>query len=279
MNEISKQRIELAKRNFEKFLDPNVIAAAVTGSVAKGYADDYSDLDTIILRYNPYSQDEFDKIIEDAKSTGGDLYHGTPEEGFACYYYFEGVKCDFGFGDFRETEKLIDDMIVKPEVDLVKHLQISGLIDGYILYGNEWFDKILTKAKIYPYDLQLMMVKHHLKFYPEWVMQTMGVERRDKLFFYETLIEITGNIIGILCGLNKMYHPGKLKGVEWTIEQMKIKPDNFFNRYNHVFDVEKSTVVTEIYSLVRETLNLIDSNLPEVSTERARALLEMKLRK
>lgn len=279
MNEISKQRIELAKRNFEKFSDPNVIAAAITGSVAKGYADEYSDLDIIILRYNPYSQDEFDKIIEDAKNTGGDLYHGSPDEGFACYYYFDGIKCDFGFGDFRETEKLIDEMLVKPEVDIVKHLQISGLIDGYILYGKEWFDKILTRAKNYPHDLQILMVKHHLKFYPEWVLQKMGVDRGDKLFYYETLLEIFGNIIGILCGLNKMYHPGKLKGVEWTIENMNIKPDNFFNRYSNVFDVNKSAAVAEIYSLVRETFNLIDTYLPEVSTERARALLEMKLRK
>jgi len=279
MNEISKKRIELAKRNFEKFKDPNVIAAAVTGSVAKGYADDNSDIDTIILRYNSFTQQEFDKIIEEAKSTGGDLYHGSPEEGFACYYYFDGIKCDFGFGDFRETEKLITEMLEKPEVDLIKHLQISGLIDGFILYGHEWFNNLLNKAKQYPKELQVMMVKHHLKFYPEWVMQKMGVERNDTLFYYETLIEITGNMLGILCGLNKMYHPGKLKGVDWTIDQMNIKPVSFKERYSNVFAIESSKAVKEIYVLVRETLDLVDKHLPEVSTERTRKLQEMKLRK
>lgn len=278
MNEISKQRIELAKRNFEMFKDPNVIAAAVTGSVAKGYADDNSDIDTIILRYNPFKQEEFDKIIDDAQKSGGDLYHGSPDEGFACYYYIEGIKCDFGFGDFRETEQLINDMFEKPEIDLVKHLQISGLVDGYILYGHDWFNKLLSKAANYPKDLQVMMVKHHLKFHPRWVLEKMAVERGDVLFYHESLVEITGNMIGILCGLNKKYHPGKLKGVEWSIEQMPVKPDNFFNRYNRVFSAGKNSAVNEIYKLVEETLDLVDMYLPEVSTERNRKILGMKLR-
>lgn len=65
------------------------------------------------------------------------MYHGTPEEGFAVYYYIDGIKCDFGIGDYRETDKLIDEMLEKPEVDLIKHLQIAGIMDGYDLYGDE----------------------------------------------------------------------------------------------------------------------------------------------
>ena len=49
MNEISVKRLELAAQNFNKFKNENVIAGFVTGSVAKGYADDYSDIDTIII--------------------------------------------------------------------------------------------------------------------------------------------------------------------------------------------------------------------------------------
>jgi hypothetical protein len=123
-----------------------------------------------------------------------------------------------------------------------------------------------------------MMVKHHLKFHPKWVLEKMAVDRADVLFFYESLVEITGNMIGILCGLNKKYHPGKLKGVEWSIEQMHIKPNDFYKRYINAFSIDKNKAVNEIYKLVEETLSLVDINLPEVSTERNRNLLEMKLR-
>ena len=50
MNEISKVRMELARKNAGHLMDdPNVIAMLVTGSVAKGIADDNSDIDTIVI--------------------------------------------------------------------------------------------------------------------------------------------------------------------------------------------------------------------------------------
>lgn len=279
MNEISKQRIELAKQNLEMFKHLDIAAAMITGSVAKGYADDNSDIDTLINVDKKLAKDEFDKIVDNARASGGDLYHGTTDEGFAVYYYIDGIKCDFGIGDYRETEKLIDEMTAKPEVDLIKHLQVAGIMDGYDLYGSELISKWRSKGVQFPYELQIMMINHFKKFHPKWVMEKMAVDRGDILFYNESVVEIIGNIIGILCGLNKMYHPGKLKGIEYTVNKMKVKPDNFINRYNRIFSIEKSLAVEELYILINETLNLIDKHLPEISTERSRKILDMKLRK
>lgn len=280
MNEINKSHLALADRNALKYKNnPNIKAVVVTGSVAKGYADYNSDIDTLIIYDKPFTKEEYDKIIEEAKSTGGDLYHGTPEEGFAVYYYIDGIKCDFGFGPYTETEKMINEMLDKPEVDLIKHLQILGFIESVALYGEEWVNEWKKKAKNYPPKLAVLLVNHFKKFHPEWVLQTMGVERDDVLFLYESFIEVLGNIFGILCGLNKMYHPGKLKGAEYYINKMEIKPDNFIMRYDMLFKLEHSQAVRELYKLVRETLSLIEKYMPEVSTERSRKLLEMKLRK
>ena len=279
MNAVSKQRIELAKRNLVLFKHLDIAAAMVTGSVAKGFADDNSDIDTLINIDRKLTKNEYDKIITDARASGGDLYHGTPEEGFAVYYYIDGIKCDFGIGNYRETYKLIDEMIEKPEVDLIKHLQIAGIMDGYDLYGDELIRSWRTKAAQFPEELQIMMINHFKKFHPKWVMEKMAVERGDILFYNEAIIEVIGNIIGILCGLNKMYHPGKLKGIEYTLNNLQVKPDDFINRYKRIFSIEKTFAVEELYLLINETLDLIDKYSPEVSTERSRKLLEMKLRK
>lgn len=279
MNEISKQRIELAKRNLKMFKHLDIAAAMVTGSVAKGYADDNSDIDTIINLDKKLTQDEFDKIVADAKASGGDLYNGTPEEGFSVYYYIDGIKCDFGIGDYRETEKLIDEMLEKPEVDLIKHLQVAGIMDGYDLYGSELISTWRSKAVQFPHELQIMMINHFKKFHPKWVMEKMAVERGDILFYNESVVEIIGNIIGILCGLNKMYHPGKLKGVEYTISKMKIKPKDFFERYNNIFSIEKTKAVKELYKLIDETLDLAGKYLPQVDIERSRKIINLVLRK
>lgn len=280
MNEISKLRITQAKDNLRLFDFLDIRAAAVTGSVAKGYADDNSDIDTIVFLNNQMTQCEFDKIVNAAKASGGDLYHGSPEEGFAVYYYIDGVRCDFGFGHYSETETLINEMLEKPEVDQTKHLMISGLIDGYILKDSGWLAPLIKKAEDnYPQELQVMLVSHFKKFHPEWAIEKMTIGRADILYYYESLVEMTGNIIGILCGLNKFYHPGKLKGVEHTIEKMHIKPRDLVKRYNFVLSAEKSEALKELFDLVRETFDLIDKHLPEVSTKRSREVLEMVLRK
>jgi hypothetical protein len=279
MNGISKKRLALAKENLKMFRLQGLICAMVTGSVAKGYADENSDIDTLINYDKPVSDEEFDEIVAGARASGGDLYHGTAKEGFAVYYYINGIKCDFGIGVHEETEELISGMLAKPEMDLTKHLMIAGFLEGYTLYGDEWVKKWRLKALEFPKDLQVLMVNHFKKFHPEWVLEKMAIERGDELFYRESLIEVIGNMIGIMCGLNRMYHPGKLKGVEWTIEQMRVKPNDFFGRYTAVLNMEKQPAVKELYILVRETLDLIDEHLPEVSTERSRKLLDMKLRK
>ena len=147
MNEISRKRLVQAEKNLELFSDFDIKAAAVTGSISKGYGDDTSDIDTIIMLNRVLLQSEFDKVIADAKASGGNFFHGSPEEGFAVYYYIDGVRCDFGFGHYSETEKLINEMLEKPEVDLMKHLQIYGLIDGYSLKESNWLNRLPAKAE------------------------------------------------------------------------------------------------------------------------------------
>ncbi len=279
MNKISKKRIELAKKNFKRFNNSNVIASYITGSVAKGIADENSDIDTIINYKKPFAKKQFDKIVSEAKKTGGDLYHGTPEDGFAVYYYIDGIKCDFGFGDYRDTEKMINEMTQKPEADEMKHLQISGFIDSIVIKGGGWVNKWRKKVSDYPPTLAVMTVENYLKFHPEWVLQKMGIERNDILFLNESMTESIGNIFGILCGLNKKYLPGKLKGMDYYLGKMKIKPENIIERYRMLFKSGHDIAVRELYKLIRETILLVEKYMPEVSTRRTKKTIEMKLRK
>lgn len=278
MNEISRKRLEEAAKNIKLFSSFDIRAAAVTGSIAKGYGDDNSDIDTIIMLNKILLQSEFDKVIADAKASGGNFFHGSPEEGFAVYYYIDGVRCDFGFGHYSETEKLINEMLEKPEMDLMKHLQISGLIDGYILKDSNWLNRLTAKAEAeFPKELQVMMVDHFKRFHPERAIEKMTIGRGDILYYYDSLVEMTGNIIGVLCGLNKFYHPGKLKGVEHTVKRMNIKPHDFIRRYNEILLAEKSAALKQLFNLVRETFDLIDEHLPEVSTAKSREILDMSI--
>ncbi len=279
MNKISKERLALAKKNLRKFKSKKLLAALVTGSVAKGYADDYSDIDTLLIYKKVPSKKEFEQIVKEAEESGGGLYHGTPEDGFAVYYYIEGVKCDFGIGHYSLTEKLINGMLIEPELDPIKHLQISGILESVVLYGNRWMSIWKKKARRFPKELGPIMVKQNLKFHPRWVIEKMAVARGDVLFYNESFMDCISAMVGILCGLNKIYLPGKLKGIDATLGHMKIKPANFLKRYRKAFGLKGIKAVNELFKLIDETIALVDKHMPEVSTERAKEVRNMVLRK
>jgi hypothetical protein len=280
MNDINAQRLELARRNARHYAaDPNVKAIMVTGSVAKGEADDNSDIDCTVFYERTLTQEEFDAICQEARGSGGDLYPGTPEEGFAVYHYIEGVKCDFGHGTVAGAEEFMQEMLEKPDPDPNRQIIMSGFLACIPLYGDEWVEKWKEKLSHYPAGLAEAMVRRHLRFHPRWVVEKMGLERHDLLFVYESFLEGAGNIIGVLCGVNRLYHPGKLKGPRWVIDQMTIRPERLLERLESLFRTEPATAVEELYNLIEETLAIVEREMPEISTARVRSVIAMVLRK
>lgn len=280
MTEINKERMALARRNAEQCIaDPRVQAVLLVGSVAKGYADDASDIDMTVYTNEPYTQEEFDRVCDDARASGGDLYHGTPEDGFAIYRYVDGVKCDFGIISIDKGEEQLRELLEKTDLDLNEQILLSGFQDGVALYGEEWVNEWKAKLEEHPSQLAESLVKKSIRFYPRWVLHRMGVERGEMLFVYQTFIEATENIINLLCGLNRIYPSGKLKGVAWTIGKMAIKPDNLLSRLESLFTLAPAAAVDSLYDLIGEVLSLVEEHMPEVSTTRARTVLGMELRK
>ena len=282
MNDISKERLELAKLNASDMMnDPNVIAMLVTGSVAKGIADDNSDIDTIVIYEKPLTQDDFDRIREDAIANGGGLYGEDIESGITVYKFIDGIRYDYGHTFHDPWKKLLDDYLKEPDIDNAEcQIMLSGFVDGAAIKGQEWAEKkkqyFLDR---YPDKYAEDLVKKNLAFHPKWVLVKMGLERNDTLFLYETFLDIEKKIFGILCGINKLYHPGKFKSADFTIEKMKIKPDDLYKRFMDVFKTGESEAIEILSGLIMETLDIIDKYMPDISTKRNREIFSMVLRK
>jgi hypothetical protein len=282
MNEISKSRIELVKKYSKQYLDdPRVCALMVTGSVAKGYADDNSDTDSTVFYTEPVSKDEFEAIKRKAVDSGGGFYHGTPEEGFAVYEFNEGIKMDFGFQEAVKFEEMMNEYFAKPDLDNKDMMIIcEGFSVCIPLKGEDWIQQWKNNIrKGITDDYYKELVKKHMRFYTKFDVKHMGAGRNDLFFLYEVLLDMQKNILGILFGLNKMYHPGKLKGVKYYIDKMDIKLNNVYEKFVNQFHIEPHAAVDEIYSMVYEAFDLIDKHLPEIDTKKKREILQMKLRR
>ena len=277
---VSAERLALAQRNVYRYaVDPHVKAAMVVGSVAHGMADDSSDIDTTLFYDEPMGQAQYDSIVARARNSGGDLYYGTPRDGFAIYEYIDGIRCDFGYSTIAEAEKPMQAMLDQPDTDSNKQVVISGFVSGIALYGHSWVEGWQAKLRNYPSGLAEALVRKYLRFHPRWVLDKLGLERNESIYVAELLLESEENIFGILCGLNRLYHPGKVKGIAWSLAQMSIKPPQLLERAERAWKVDQREAVGIVSGLIDETLALVETHMPSVSTERTRTVLAMILRK
>jgi hypothetical protein len=73
------------------------------------------------------------------------------------------------------------------------------------------------------------------------------------LCFYETLVESSYNILGVLAGLNRLYFASfRFKRQRQFIKQMRIAPDSLAERIEGLFSLGYVPAVVELERLVGE---------------------------
>lgn len=129
--------LALAKRNLQAYItNPKVKAAMVTGSVAEGECDFYSDIDMSIY----YDELPTEKEIEIARQHNQGsariwLLGDRSEGGFAEAYKVNGVECQFGHVTINQWEQ--DMAIVLEQLDSTwVQKALSGILICIPLYGE-----------------------------------------------------------------------------------------------------------------------------------------------
>lgn len=246
--------------------DSRVKAIMLTGSASLGMVDTISDTDTIIYYDTLPSEEEIVAQRERLQDSAGDWYSKDPQEGYAEYYFIQGVKCDFGHVKIESWEQVLTDVLEKHDTDTIKQKMMGGLVDAIPLYGHDLIESWKSRARAYPYELARNMVQMHLRFRPLWIVRDMAAGRGDLLWFYEELVTWQKNMLGILLGLNRLYHPHDFKHMDWLIGQMTHAPENLSSRLKSALRADPLTGVHEMSQLIDETMDLIDAHMPDVDT-------------
>ncbi|MEM8862305.1 MAG: nucleotidyltransferase domain-containing protein, partial [Chloroflexota bacterium] len=138
MTDASEYLLKLAKRITEPYTKlPTCRAAMITGSVAKGLADYYSDIDmTIYYEGELPPMAEFDRIR--VENGGGDRKwmigdHSTGS--FAAAYDVNGIEVQIGHTTIAELQKQFAVVLVQHETDTPLHKALEGTLNSIALYG------------------------------------------------------------------------------------------------------------------------------------------------
>ena len=269
MNEASRWRLDIARRLAEFFApNPKVEAAVVGGSVARGIADADSDLDSLYFCSELPTQEELEAI---AAKTPGKNWLFNPGKGGI------GVECRIGRARVevahvltQRMEDQLADVVERFDTDPAKHKSVGGMLDAVPLYGEARVRRWQEKAAAYPDGLALAMVNRHLHFLPLWILRDYTRARQSPLYQYELLCKAQSDILGVLCGINRLYHPYEFKWLDYYVGRMPVAPADLAERLKEVFALEPHEAMTRMGGLIEEVFDLVEEHLPAAKLAEAR---------
>ena len=275
MTEHSAWRILLAHKIAPAFTaNPKVEACFVFGSAALGIADQYSDLELAFVWSQLPSAEELQAIAQSVGVKGWEIEpYGEAKQAWLEQFYLYGMKVEAGHWARDTIDNIVVDVVERYDVlqnGLVfeKQATASNLQRAVVLYGEDIIKHWQTRLSPYPEELAVAMVQKHLKFRP-FDGQQILTERLEIPMLYENNCAIVRWLLNLMFGLNRIYYPG-FKWTRYFVEEMDIKPPEFFARLERVFQSDAVSGTYELRQLSEETFALVEKHLPQVDLKQQR---------
>jgi len=274
MKEASLWRYALAQQIASHYrANPKVTAVLVEGSVARGYADHFSDIDLAVFWAEPPTAQERRDIVTRA---GGSYRRPSPSHrevaGWETRTVREGVAIDVRHTTVQATEGLLAAVLEHADPRLAKQQRLAALRSALPLVNPPLITRWQQQAAAYPHELAVAMVREHLRFRPAWEQEQLA-ERHDVLVLYDSFCSIEKHILLVLLGLNRLYYPG-LRWMDRLMEEMQVTPPNLSPRLKQLFaivSIDPLAAVYQLHELIEETFILVETHLAAVDTRQARA--------
>jgi Domain of unknown function (DUF4037) len=269
VNEATCWRLALAERIGASYSsESNARVVMVAGSVGRGSADRYSDIEIDVYYSRPPTEPE---RINAAERTGGALERLAEDanewEERLSFGGFRAHTSTFLVATMeRYLQEVVDECATAPEAQT----RLFSLQRGKTLKGEEQVERWRAKAAAYPDGLQAAMLGEHLSFERFWYAAEMLAARDDRLALYELFVETCRRLLGALFGLNRIYlpMPDYLKSVDEMTGLMPTKPPNLSARLKEAFRIEPMAAVSTLEHMIEETLALVDTHVPTLDTAR-----------
>ena len=254
------------------YANPKVRAVVALGSVARGDADRYSDLDMGIFWFEPPTTQERRDIITRAGGRRAPRFPSRKEKGWWSETCEVGeITLDIRHILVQTMEHLLADVLEHADPALPKQQHIAALLSALPLSNPALLTRWQQRAAAYPHTLGVAMVRAYLTFRPG-IEQEMLAQRHDLLVLYEFFCTVVKQLLLVLMGLNHLYFPG-FQWIDRLMEQMQLAPPHLAARCQQLFaiaGIDPLAGVYQLHDLVEETFVLVETHLPEIDTNQAR---------
>jgi hypothetical protein len=249
-------------------------AILLTGSAATGLSDAFSDLDLILYHERPPAADQL-AAVRTTLQVSNIRVTSEPETDSAMeMYVLQGVECQVAHLTVATWERDMRAVLADCEPATLVEKAIIGLMEGIPLHGSDLITTWQDRAATYPEELARATVAHHLRFFPLWLIVEQWRTRDATIFYYQTLTEVSINLLGVLAGLNRCYFSSfQFKRLHHFAAGLSLAPERFADRLDEVFGLDPVAGGTAMERLVAETVTLVEAHMPDVDTTAARSSL------
>ncbi|NKB72014.1 MAG: DUF4037 domain-containing protein [Candidatus Latescibacteria bacterium] len=250
---------------------PGIEGILIGGSVARGLADVNSDVDLFVFcRQFP------DKSLRQTAvdRVNGERWraHDSRDQGLLrdCFHADDG-RIDVEFVLVSAYEALIRDVLANHDISRAKQGLLGGLLDAQIIQDSGLVAHWRRQIAQYPDGLQQRVVEHHLLIDPLWVAEIYARKRGDLLYLCDALCRVANAVLGLLHGLNRRYQPNEYKRLDWIVSHFQLAPENIANRLRDILQGPPLDGVQKLEQIVAETFDLLETHLPTLDMDAARA--------
>jgi hypothetical protein len=272
MNEETAKRRALAGRIAEIYgANPKTRAAIVVGSTARDQCDAYSDIDMTMFYETMPTEEELAASFATLGGTGLKPLGEKGEDGFAETFFLDGIDCQVGHTTLEAMDTIFSDVMDRYDAGHDPHVIVGGILESLPLLGAEIVDGWKARLGGYPDELAAAMVRHHLKFRPQWLIDERIAARDTLPLFHRMMGDAVRNILGVLLGLNRIYPEHDFKRMGALLERMTIAPAGIDARIRNVMRCQYIESTNELSGLIEDVLALVEEHMPEVDTTEVRA--------
>ena len=280
MTQASQHLLRLARHVARPYQAlPEARASMVTGSVADGLSDTFSDIDMAIYYDALPSEATLEQIRAVHGVTGRKWSLGSREDGGLIEAYdMAGVECQIIHSTLTHWEQQLNTALEGEDVASPLQKALSGMQKCVPLHGQAVIQGWKDRINDFPPALTEKMVNHYLTCFPVWAF-TDNLDARDATIFWnQSVLEGAQNALGVLAGLNRVYYSSfQFKRMGYFVKQLQIAPPSLTERIKGLFQPDKNTVANNLKSIFEDVTALVETHMPQVDTGRMRRNLNRQI--
>jgi predicted nucleotidyltransferase len=268
-NPHAKWRIGLARQLAERLSTfDGVQAMVIAGSVARGYADEYSDLEIPVFWDRTPDDATRQALVATLPASFLYTYDGPSRED---QLLIQGLQVDLWHNTVSDENAVIEAVLRDYSTDLGDSNFMDTVCACIPLYGDGIIQEWKRRAQEYPDELARRVIGEHLPAFSTSEL-TLHVHRHNPSAFYACLCHLQQKVFLVLLALNRAYFP-TFKWMYHSLDAMQVKPPDVAQRFRQAFSVPCAEAMADTVQVLQETLELVEQHAPQMDTALVRRRL------